>query len=217
VGVLKVIFNVLLVPFFFFFFLRDFPAIKHFIKELFPPRHREQVLAFVRTVDDTLAHFIRGQLTVALVLAALYSVGLTLIGLDLAIFLGVLSGLLFLVPYVGIAVAFSLSVLFSLLNFSGWLELVWIGMLYAVLPMVEMFFLTPRIVGVRLRLSPAVVIFALLAFGGLFGVLGVVIALPVTALIKVVGQQLIAWYKSSSFFVSDSPTSSMASTMQTKK
>ena len=200
VGLLKLLFNIILVPFFFFFILRDAPQLVDFAAQLVPPRYQHGVQAFLGKLDSTLAHFLRGQLTVSATLALCYTLALAIAGVDLAIFLGVLSGLLFLIPYVGIAVACGLTLSLSLLNFSSWWQILAIVLIYSFMPMFEMFVLTPKIVGSRLRLSPALVIFALLSFGALLGVLGVIIALPTTALLKVIGTELIHRYLGSSFY-----------------
>ena len=168
--------------------------------ECIPPRYREKMASWGGMANETLSHFFRGQFTVAFILAICYSLGLSLLGVDMAIFLGLMSGLLFLVPYVGLAIAVSASLALAFLNFSSWGQILGIILLYAIMPLIETLFLTPRITGSKLVLSPAMVILSILVFSGLFGFIGLILALPAAALLKMLMQELFVKYKNSAYY-----------------
>ena len=128
--------------------------------------------------------------SVMLVLAAYYSIGLALFGFDLAVPVGVFTGLAVFIPYLGFGLGLVLALLAGVLQFAGWHGLIGVAVVYGVGQVLESFFLTPRLVGERIGLSPLAVIFALLAFGHLFGFVGVLIALPVSALLVVAVRRL---------------------------
>ena len=132
-----------------------------------------------------LGQYLRGQLLVMLMMAAFYSVGLALFGFELAVPVGVFTGLAMFVPYVGFGIGALLALLAGVLQFAGWYGPLAVVVVYGTGQVVEGFFLTPRLVGQRIGMSPITVIFALLAFGHLFGFVGVLVALPASALIAV--------------------------------
>jgi len=133
-------------------------------------------------------------------MAAFYSVGLALFGFDLAVPVGVFTGLAIFVPYVGFGIGLMLALLAGALQFSGFYGPASVFVVYGIGQIVEGMFLTPKLVGERIGMSPLTVIFALFAFGHLFGFIGVLIALPVSALIAVVVARLRAGYTKSSLY-----------------
>jgi predicted PurR-regulated permease PerM len=191
---------VILVPLFTFYFLDDFPRIVAWFKELVPPRHRAQANTLLNEVDEVLAGFIRGQLTVVAILALVYSVALAILGVPAAITIGVVTGLFNLVPYLGLATGLLLSSLFLLLEGAPWTSFVLVGALFALVSVADGLFLTPRILGKRLGLAPVVVILAILAFGEVFGFVGVLLAVPLAAVGKVLGRHALAAYRKSRAF-----------------
>jgi predicted PurR-regulated permease PerM len=132
-----------------------------------------------------LAAFIRGQLMVMFALATIYTVGLSFIGLELALLLGVIAGIVSFVPYLGLIVGISLAGAAAFLQFNEWLPVIWVAVVFGVAQAIEGMVLTPRFVGERIGLHPVAVIFAVLAGGQLFGFTGVLLALPVAAVIMV--------------------------------
>jgi len=132
-----------------------------------------------------LAEFVRGQLSVMGVLAAYYAVGLSLAGLKFAVPIGILTGLLVFVPYVGFGLGFVLGVLSALLQWNGWPGFIAVLSVYGIGQLLEGYVLVPWLVGDRIGLHPLAVIFALLAFGHLFGFAGVLFALPASAALLV--------------------------------
>src|SRR5690606_15405655 len=135
--------------------------------------------------DDMLAGFLRGQLMVMLALAIIYSIGLTFIGLDLALLLGVIAGIVSFVPYLGLVVGITLAGLAAYLQFQEWLPVLMVVLVFSFAQAIEGMFLTPRFVGERIGLHPVAVIFAVMAGGTLFGFVGVLLALPVAAVVMV--------------------------------
>ncbi|WP_051379133.1 AI-2E family transporter [Derxia gummosa] len=183
-----------LVPVVLFYLLLDWNLIVSKIARLIPLPLRPRVTRLVGEVDAVLAQFLRGQIVVMLALAAFYSVGLVFTGLDVALPVGIITGLLVFVPYIGYSLGLVLAVLSGLLQFGSWGGLVGIAIVYSLGQALESFVLTPRLVGERIGLHPITVIFALMAFGQLFGFVGVLVALPVSAVLAVGVQHLLRHY-----------------------
>jgi predicted PurR-regulated permease PerM len=177
--------NAFLMPVVLFYLLIDWPRLVERARALIPPPARPRVLGFFEECDAVLGQYLRGQLLVMAVLAVYYSVALAIAGFDLALPVGVFTGLLIFIPYLGFGLGLALALLAGILQFSGWTGVLAVALIYGVGQVVESLVLTPRLVGERIGLSPLAVIFALLAFGHLFGFVGVLIALPVSALLLV--------------------------------
>ncbi|MDB5796299.1 MAG: family transporter [Paucimonas sp.] len=192
--------TLLLVPVVLFYLLLDWHAVLARLADSVPRRWAVRTLAFGREVDALLAQYLRGQLLVMLVLAVYYSVGLALAGLDVALPVGILTGLLVFIPYVGFGIGLVLALLAALLQFGPLQGLVAVGIVYGLGQVLEGFILTPRLVGERIGLHPLVVIFALLAFGQLFGFVGVLLALPASAVLSVAARHMHHHYQASSFY-----------------
>jgi len=165
--------------------LSDWDRVVAKVVELVPPLWRENYDAFMHECDAVLGQYLRGQLLVMGALAVFYAVGLSLFGLELALPIGVFTGLAVFVPYLGFGLGLLLALLAGLLQFASLKALVMVGVVYGVGQLVESFLLTPRLVGERIGLHPLAVIFALLAFGQLLGFIGVLIALPASAVLLV--------------------------------
>jgi predicted PurR-regulated permease PerM len=182
---LALIGNAFLMPVVLFYLLIDWPRLVERARALIPPAARPRVLGFFEECDGVLGQYLRGQLLVMAVLAVYYSVALAFAGFDLALPVGVLTGLLIFIPYLGFGLGLALALLAGILQFGGWTGVLAVALIYGVGQVVESLVLTPRLVGERIGLSPLAVIFSLLAFGHLFGFVGVLIALPVSALLLV--------------------------------
>ncbi len=178
-------FNAVLIPVALFYLLLDWDRFVHRILELVPPRARPAVDAFTREADQVLGQYLRGQLLVMLLMAAFYAAGLGLFGLDLALPIGLFTGLAMAVPYLGFGLGLLMALVAGLLQFASLKALVMVAVVYGAGQLVEGFWLTPRLVGERIGLHPLAVIFALLAFGQLAGFLGVLVALPASAVLLV--------------------------------
>jgi predicted PurR-regulated permease PerM len=197
---LAIVGNAFLVPMVLFYLLLDWNALVARLAALVPPRMRERTHGFVEECDSTLGQYLRGQLLVMVVLAVYYSAGLALFGFDLAVPVGVFTGLAVFIPYVGFGLGLLLALISAVLQFSGWHGLIGVAVVFGVGQLLESFVLTPRLVGERIGMSPLTVIFALLAFGHLFGFVGVLIALPVSAVLVVAARRMRQTYVESRLF-----------------
>ncbi len=196
---LKLLGNLLLIPMVLFYLLVDWARILDRAIELVPLPLRKSFIGFCIEADEVLGQYLRGQLSVVLTMAGFYSIGLLLFGLNLAIPVGVFTGLAMAVPYVGFAVGLFLAMIAGVLQF-GIAKTAIMAIVYGAGQLLESFYLTPRWVGERIGLHPVTVIFALIAFGELFGFVGLLIALPVSAVLFVAAQQLRLRYFASSLF-----------------
>ena len=190
-----------MVPIFTFYLLEDFDRIIERIRVLLPSTVRPPVVRMAVEVDTVIGEFLRGQLLVMGLLAALYAVGYALVGVSLAIPIGLVAGLLSFIPYVGGAVALGLGLLMSVLHYQGVGQLFAVAGVYALIQVLEGFVITPRVVGDKLGLAPVWVLFALMVGGELFGLLGIMLALPTAAVIKVFVMHGLARYKRSALFL----------------
>lgn len=192
--------TLLLMPVVVFYTLESWPALVNKFQGLIPRRYIKDARGFTDEIDGLLAQFLRGQLTVMLVLAAYYSIALTIAGFDVALPVGILTGLLVFIPYVGFGLGLLLALVSALLQFGNLYGLLAVAVIYGMGQVIESFVLTPRLVGEKIGLHPLVVIFALMAFGQLFGFVGVLIALPVSAVVAVALRYLHAAYLRSDFY-----------------
>ena len=177
--------NLVLAPIVTFYLLQEWPRLITGLERALPRPWLPRTLRIVGEIDGVLAQFCRGQLSVMLLLAVYYSLGLWLAGLDFALPVGVLTGLLIFIPYVGFLGGLMLAVFAALLQGGGWEPLIGVAVVYGLGQLIESFALTPYLVGERIGLHPLAVIFAVMAFGQLFGFVGVLIALPVSAALLV--------------------------------
>ena len=182
---LSVLGNLILIPVVLFYLLLDWPTLARQVQGLVPPRLGHGVGGFLTECDAVLGQYLRGQLLVMTVLAVYYAGALALVGFDLALPIGVFTGLAVAIPYVGFGLGLVLALLAALLQFGSLGGVAAVAAVYGVGQVLEGFVLTPRLLGERIGLSPLAVIFALLAFGQLFGFVGVLIALPVSAVVLV--------------------------------
>ncbi len=183
--VVSVLVNLALIPVVMFYVLRDWEMIGERLYALVPRRWLAKTRTIVGDIDEVLAEFLRGQLMVMGVLAIYYAIALTVVGLERGVAIGVLTGLLVFIPYVGFGLGLTLGVLAALLQWSGWPGFAAVLAVYGVGQLVENYILVPYLVGDRIGLHPLAVIFALLAFGQLFGFAGVLLALPASAALLV--------------------------------
>lgn len=200
VGVLLTLLGYLIIPVYLFYLLSDLPQLKKFIESYIPERFRSTYTAKCAEVDTVLSGFVRGQMSVCAILAVLYSIGLYFIGIDLAIAIGTLAGATFIIPYVGTIIGITLSVVMALLKFNDILHpllcLGWFGFVQ----LLEGSIITPKIVGDTVGLHPLVAIVALLIGGQLFGIMGMLLAVPVTAVLQVFLRSFAEYYRSSEFY-----------------
>ena len=192
--------TLVLIPVVLFYVLLDWHKLLQRIAGAVPRRWLDQTLCMAREVDTLLAQYLRGQLLVMLVLAVYYSLGLMIAGFDVALPVGIITGLLVFIPYLGFGLGLALALIAAVLQFADWSGIIAVAIIYGVGQVLESFVLTPRMVGERIGLNPLAVIFALLAFGQLFGFVGVLLALPASAILMVAFKHLRRHYLDSSFY-----------------
>lgn len=202
--VVSLLVNLALIPVVMFYLLRDWDMISERLFALVPRRWLPKTRTIVDDIDRVLAEFLRGQLMVMAVLAIYYAIALTLAGLDRGIAIGVLTGVLVFIPYIGFGLGLTLGVLAALLEWNGWPGFVAVLAVYGIGQLVENYILVPYLVGDRIGLHPLAVIFALLAFGQLFGFAGVLLALPASAALLVGLRHLRGAYVTSPVYGGDS-------------
>jgi predicted PurR-regulated permease PerM len=193
-AVLAVLGNIFLMPMVAFYLLLDWSSLLARTRQLVPLRWQLALDGFARECDQVLGQYLRGQLLVMGILALVYSVLLALVGLKLAIPIGLFTGLAVFVPYVGFGLGLLLALMAAVLQFQALSGVAWVGGVFLLGQLLESLYLTPRLLGERIGLHPLAVIFALLAFGHLFGFVGILIALPVSAVLLVVIRRALAAY-----------------------
>lgn len=198
--ILQVVTNLVLVPVLTFYLLRDWDLLVARFKELLPRRYAKKVIELSLECDEMLAAFIRGQLMVMLALAIIYTIGLTMIGLELALLLGVIAGIVSFVPYLGLIVGIALAGIAAFMQFHEWLPVLLVVVVFSVAQTIEGMVLTPRFVGERIGLHPVAVLFAVMAGAQLFGFIGVLLALPVAAVCMVLLRHAHQRYLSSQLY-----------------
>lgn len=194
------IMNLLLIPVVTFYFLRDWDQMILRVRELLPRKVEARVVDLARQSDEVLSAFLRGQLAVMLALGLIYSIGLWMAGLKLAFLIGMGAGLLSFVPYLGSILGVGGAVVAALVEHRDLAHVVYVLIVFGVGQTLEGFVLTPWLVGDRIGLHPVAVIFAILAGGQLFGFIGVLLALPVTAVLMVVLRHLHERYVQSGLY-----------------
>lgn len=192
--------NLILIPMVSFFLMRDWDDILAHVRGLFPPHLRTPLSAIAAETDAVLAGFLRGQLTVMAALAFIYGLGLWMVGLDLALSIGLFAGLVSFVPYLGFILGIIIAGIAAMLQFQEPIYLLQVAAVFGVGQVLESMLLTPYLVGNRIGLHPVAVIFAVLAGGQLFGFFGILLALPVAAMIKVWLHHLHLHYQGSDFY-----------------
>lgn len=207
-ALLAVIANLVLVPVVTFYLLRDWDVLVARLHELLP-RHIEPVVTrLVRNADEVLGAFFRGQLLVMLALGMIYSLGLWAFGIDHALLIGMIAGVVSFVPYLGLIIGLLLAGSASILQYQDLSHLWQVVVVFGVGQVLESVLLTPWLVGDRIGLHPVAVIFAVLAFGQLFGFFGVLLALPVAAVLMVVVRYLHERYIASDLYGRAAPPAS---------
>lgn len=177
--------NLVLVPVVLFYLLRDWPILVERIDQLVPRRWHERISTLAREVDAVLAEFLRGQLSVMLLMSFYYCIALWIAGLEFALPIGVVTGILVFVPYLGVTIGLVLATIAAVMQFGSIAGAIPVWIAIGVGQVLEGFVVTPWLVGDRIGLHPLAVIFALLAFGQLFGFFGVLLALPASAALLV--------------------------------
>lgn len=199
-GYVGVALSALIVPVFALYLLMDFDRIVNRVEQLIPRRWSPGISAVARDIHKTLSGYVRGQLTANVVLAALYATGLRVVDIRLAVPIGVLTGMLAFVPYVGFTMGLSLAVFMAVLDWQGAGTVIGVVAVMGGVQMIDGMVITPRIVGRSVGLAPLEVILTMMAAGSLFGFLGVLLAVPLGAVAKILLQRCTRAYLASSFY-----------------
>jgi predicted PurR-regulated permease PerM len=202
--------GVVLVPVVTFYLLRDWDRLVERVQDLLPRTVEPQVSALAREIDATLGAFLRGQLIVMIALGAFYAVGLWLVGLKLALLIGLVAGLVSFVPYLGVIVGVASAGIAMLVQSGQPLDIAAVVAVFVVGQLLEGFLLTPILVGDRIGLHPVAVIFAIMAGGQLFGLVGILLALPSAAVIAVLLRWAHREYKTSEVYRGDTASPATA-------
>ena len=200
-AILGVLANVLLIPLVLFYLLVDWHRILNRLHIAIPRHWVDPATNIMVETDELLAQYLRGQLLVMVVLASYYCVTLSLAGFTVAVPVGILTGLLVFIPYLGFGFGLCLAAIGAVLQPDPLHGLLMVAIIYGIGQLIEGFYLTPRLVGERIGLPPLAVIFALLAFGQLFGFIGVLLALPASAITSVAYRHLRNLYYRSRFYL----------------
>ena len=202
-AILNLLSLALITPLVAFYLLRDWDRIVERIDALLPREQASVVRDQVAEIDRTMAGFVRGQATVCLILGTFYGVGLTIVGLDFGLLVGLGTGLISFIPYFGMLVGLAVGFGIALAQFSEWIPIALVAAVFAVGQLIEGNFLTPKLVGEKVGLHPVWIIFALLAGGALFGFTGVLLSVPVAAAIGVLVRFAVGRYLGSTLYQGD--------------
>jgi predicted PurR-regulated permease PerM len=192
--------NLCLVPVLSFYFLRDWDVLVARVDALLPRSVQPTIARLARESDEMLGGFLRGQMAVMVTLGIIYTIGLWLVGLDLALLIGLIAGLVSFVPYLGVVTGVLLSVIAALVQFGDGWHVLLVLVVFTVGPTLESFVLIPKLVGNKIGMHPVGVIFALMAGGRLFGFLGILLALPISAVAMVLLRYAHLRYTSSTLY-----------------
>jgi len=199
-GLLGLLTNLVLTPVVQFFLMRDWELMHARIDALVPRGWHAQVSGFLHEADEALGQYLHGQILVILVMACFYTAGLWIAGLDFFLPIGIITGTMVFIPYVGAAIGFLLATLAAALQFQDFSGVIWVWVVFGLGQALEGNLITPKLVGERIGLHPVAVIFALLAFGQLFGFAGLLVALPASAVLLVALRTVRARYLDSSLY-----------------
>lgn len=190
--------NLFLLPFIVYYLSLDFPKLRPRVLSLFPYLQQARVQSLLSRIDGYVSAYVRGQLTVGGILFSLYALGLGMIGVELWLVLALISGFGNLVPYLGFLVGIVLSTTMALVTFGDFSHVLAVWAVFAAVQGLEGSFITPKIVGESIGLPPLVVLLSLVAGGTLFGLLGIFLAIPTVASIRVLGGALYEWAREAS-------------------
>lgn len=209
------IINIALIPVVAFYLLRDWDVMVEKIRLLIPRPVEPTLSRLASESDAVLAGFLRGQISVMLALGAIYWIGLWMVGIDLALLIGMIAGLVSFIPYLGAITGIALGLTAALVQYGDWTHVLMVAAVFGVGQILESVALTPWLVGDRIGMHPVAVIFAVMAGGQLFGFVGVLVALPVAAVVMVLLRYLYQRYTSSRLYggaADDAPARSAAET-----
>lgn len=209
--ILNFVLNLALIPVVAFYLLRDWDVMVEKIRMLIPRPIEPTVSRLARESDSVLGGFLRGQLSVMFALGMIYGIGLWMVGIDFALLIGTIAGLVSFIPYLGATVGVGIGLIAALVQYGDWTHVILVCVVFGVGQMLESMVLTPFLVGDRIGMHPVAVIFAVMAGGQLFGFVGVLVALPVAAVAMVLLRYLYEQYTASRLYGGEEKVPSVVS------
>lgn len=192
--------NIIIVPIVSYYLLKDFDNINKKVIDFIPLKYQESFVQTMKDIDDVLGNFLRGQLIVAIILGSLYILGLSIIGVPMAFMIGLVGGLANLVPYLGLVVGLLPAIILSAIEHQSLNKIIWIIVVFAFAQTLEGLIISPKIIGEKVKLHPVIVILGIMVGGSLFGFVGLIIAIPLCAILMVILRRIMVKYKSSSYY-----------------
>ncbi|MBC8284181.1 MAG: AI-2E family transporter [Nitrospinae bacterium] len=199
-NIILMIANLVIIPVVMFYLLRDFDSINERLLALVPPRFQEKTRETVLEIDKVLSSFVRGQLMVVALMGVMYAFGLFLCDTPMSLALGLMAGLVNLVPYLGLVLGFAPAAILTFMHTQEWLPVLGVAGVFAFVQAMEGMVITPRVVGENIGLHPVAVIFAVLLGGELFGLVGMILGVPAVAVLNVLFSRGILQYKKSPYY-----------------
>ncbi|TDP77587.1 AI-2E family transporter [Bradymonas sediminis] len=221
-AIMSSLLNLVMIPVFSFYFLRDFDVMKRHSTVLLPAYRRDFLMNRLRKMDAVVGEWFRGQLQVAAILGVLYSIGLTAVFASVGIewssgvAVGVVVGILSIIPYFGVFIGVIMAALIVLIEWSGIGAVIAVGAVFMVVQLLEGYIITPKVVGEKVGLSPVVVIIVLLLGGELGGLMGILLSIPVAGALKVLLPDLIEYYQSTPFYTGTVERPAFTSTLDAR-
>ena len=201
-----VIGNFALFAFVAIYLLKDYDTIIKNIDDLIPLRHKDKIRAVMRKIDHQLRGFLRGQLLVCLFLGVSYTIGLELSGTPFGLFLGIFGGIASMVPYLGFVLTIGPAVILNLIEHGFAWNVVGVLLTFGIAQTIESYYVTPKVVGSQVGLGPVWIILSFVVFSSTLGFIGLLLAVPIAAVLKVLVMEMLQFYKESSFFLSPPPS-----------
>lgn len=179
------LFNLFLFPVFAFYFCIDFDKINKGFINLVPRQYRRGLNTLLIDIDASISSYLRGQLLICCLMAILYAIGLLIVGVDLWLVIAIISGFANLIPYLGVAIGIIFAVIMALVSGGGWMMILGVGIVFSIVSFLESMFITPKIQGKNIGLSPLAIMLALIAGANVLGIFGMLIAIPVLSALKI--------------------------------
>lgn len=192
-AVANIVVTAITVPFILFYLLKDGKQLVPFITPAIPTKMRQPTIRVLEDINKQLSSYVRGQVTVAIAVAIMFMIGFSIIGLNYSVTLGILAGVLNLIPYIGSALATIPAIILAMVN--GPKMLIAVIIVFIIEQTIEGRVVSPLVLGSQLDIHPITIIFVLLSAGKLFGVLGVILGIPGYAALKVIAIHIFTWYK----------------------
>lgn len=198
--------SLFLIPMITFYVMRDWTTITERMETLIPRSIFPQTMSFLHEANHMLSSFLRGQVTVMFCLACIYGIGLSIIGVEYSLVIGMIAGLISFIPYFGATSGIIMGLLVAWFQYGTLTHLLLVAAVFAIGQLMESFVLTPILIGDKLGMHPVAVVFALMAGGSLFGFTGILLALPICAVLMVALRRIYHWYLNSDFYKDDKPS-----------